>query len=365
MRLIETRYSDLPAERPKLDPMAQVVRPAPCTGTITSDRQAIHLDREPAHPAGDRHELRRLNSGFIEACEWYELRAIELRSLKRAESLIDSLLAPYVAAAVAEDIEPEPQANPEDWRSEYLVPEENPDVLVGTKAERDAQELQQIVDAWIDAAYRTKSKSKKRPPCYELPTYQDWQGDSLDVARAAYVADYSERLAQANAHKRGRLSAWREYAAHRGIDWRAYPGELPRDDAAQQLLSNLWCDFWPAAIDGGVDISSVNMRGTSNQARPVESAPEPIEIPGALAAFLTAGQCRVLAAWAAQPEEDRSIREVSRQTGVWREAIEPALDAIRSAALPWLLQSIAEESAGEDDPGEDSTAAAIESLLGC
>jgi hypothetical protein len=252
-----------------------------------------------------------------------------VRSLKRAEQLIGALLAPCIRAAMQEDYTPPDSPPTPDWRA-CIVPEPTDNVLVGDEVERAIADLEWHYIEALDKEYRAEKRSKRRPPCNEIPT--DWTQDALTFERLDFVLTYPKRLAQANRGYSGTLAQWERYAARNHLDDSTYDIE-PRSDGAQDMLADLWrmqCEY-----NSPTWTLRMHRIGRSQLEAWTQ---EPEAIPNDLTELLTPVENRVLALILA----DASERDIERQVGCYRENIPRIVETIRAKTLPWALSIVIE-----------------------
>lgn len=260
---------------------------------------------------------------------------MQSRKQTRAElALATALFDPYERAACKAHFAAHPLPDSAQQPFLGIVREDSPNVLVGTLEERDAKEAEHESER-LEAAKHQRSRkgkfSRNRPPAV-LP-FGDRRDDSLDFARYEFTTDYPIRLAQANSRKSGTIKQWREYARLRGLEVTSN-GE-PMHDTAQDLLTNLWSQCWLAAISGSNrPIEALRMGYDPRESSDVEITP----IPPALAQVLTPLQQRLVSLLPDCPPIAGNLSELSRRTGIWRDALPAMLESLKSAALLWSLE---------------------------
>lgn len=241
-----------------------------------------------------------------------------IRSLKRAETLLDALLAPYIAAACKADYLP-PLPHPAPHWAEWIVPGD-PD-----KPSRPAK--------------RKGKRSKGEHAPLIGPHPSDIRGDDLDPARVMVASDYCERLAQAARYRFGlSLHEWREIAERNDYYPRRY-AEPPTDEAAAAVAEH-WADvagFWQGGLDYCPD--SLPLR------YPSQPPAEPAELPASpILGELQPWQVRVASLIAAGASDS----DISRQTSLRRHAI-PAIRKHLEAMIREKLREMPPIPADEDE----------------
>lgn len=239
-----------------------------------------------------------------------------IRSLKRAETLLDVLLAPYVRAAIEQDYAP-PKPYPKPHWSVWL---------------NDGKPSQAVTQAEAEAAPRKPKRRRKLPrkPSAPLcgPHPHDCKGDSLDAMRYFVASDYPHRCAQANKarHKGQTLQEWLAYADSRNL---AQAEAAPRDDDSASSLERHWSEVVSCARSG-LDVLPESLPLPKPQGSyHAEAAPvEPLPIVGLSEAD------QLVAAMIADGASYRAIVELvgRKWNPASRKWLESSIERIREAA---------------------------------
>ncbi len=203
--------------------------------------------------------------------------------------------------------------------------------MIGDETERELLDLEWMYSQALDKEYRAEKRTKRRKPCNEIPA--DCRKDSLSWERFDFAVTYPVRLAQANRRFSGTYAQWVRHANRNGFDAATTDVE-PRHDSAQDMLAELWCQQWQSHLlrSGGIQARSAWELRMSHP-RQSNCTTEPETLPHGLASLLTPIESRVLALLLAGASE----RDISRQTGCYRENLPRIVSAIRSKSLPWAL----------------------------
>lgn len=151
-----------------------------------------------------------------------------VRSLKRAETLLDAILAPCIRAALAEDYAAPIFTRLEPWH-QWLNNGKRPTAKP------------EVASAPVHKPRKRRRKLPRKPSAPLCgPHHADVRHDALDAARYFVAVDYPERCAQANARKyRLTLAQWRAMAESRDLRESA---PMPADDDAASVIERHWSD---------------------------------------------------------------------------------------------------------------------------
>lgn len=186
-----------------------------------------------------------------------------IRSLKRAETLLDAILAPCIRAALAEDYAAPMFTTLEPWQ-EWL-----------TNGKRPTAKPEVAPPARKPKRKRKPARRPSAPLCG--PHHSDVRHDSLDAARYFVACDYPTRCAQANARRyRLTLAQWRALAENRDLRLSA---PCPNDDEAASVIERHWSDCveQPETLP---EVLTLRHPRRSYSAPPSEIVPIPLAIDG-------------------------------------------------------------------------------------